>query len=447
MNRRYRLLVAVMIAFSGVGAGTAGASVPPPVNDLELHSVLIFSRHGMRGPTEAVTCAQSSTDCLNALGQDPWPTLGVAAGNLTTAGGERATSMGQFYRQLYARYNLLPATGCPSASQVGFISDTVERTMVTAGSVMNGMFAGCLMSALTVYPELYTPPSSCTVPPSLQQTATNQLIGSWQTLIQNRLTAPLQKMSAIVGPLQEVMCKQYRLNANCKLTDLPTSGTPPAAIQLLSQSTEQLIMQYGSGLPAAQVGWGRVVKPLSLQSMSAALSEVNAIHAAYDWALDYPSQVATLEGSQVMSVLLKTLSAQAALATPSFMFVASHDTLILNVAGMLGLKWQLDSYQPFQVPPGGAIAIELWKDKGNGDLTARMVYYAQTIDQLHANTPLTLEKPPAYQVLDVPNCADGPGGTCPWTSLNTIATAASTKACINTAVYNQPYPIGQGASD
>lgn len=422
-------------AFAPVSAATA----PEIPEGSTLQSVLLFSRHGMRGPTEAVDCelaGQSGRQnaCLNALGDKPWPSLDVAAGNLTAAGAERAATLGRYYRARYVDYGLLPAAECPAVGNVAFISDGVERTIVTAGAVMNGMFPGCFLNPLSVNPGLYTPPSSCASTPAQQSAAALSLIGgSWQNALNGPLKEPLAAMSKVIGPLQAEMCGLYKMKAGCTLADLPTDANPPAAVGILSQPTEQFIMQYGSGLPESKVGWG-LIPSATGKSIVEGVREVNAIHAFHDWAWYYPPETAQLGGSQTLAVIADLLGQQESGKLP-FIFLASHDNLILNVAGMLGLSWRLDGYQPNQVPPGGAIAVERWTRPDRAGTFVRMVYYAQTIEQLHKNTPLTLENPPASQVLSLAQCLDGSENACTWTKFQALTNRVVNAACVNPAAF------------
>jgi 4-phytase/acid phosphatase len=95
---------------------------------------------------------------------------------------------------------------------------------------------------------------------------------------------------------------------------------------------------------------------------------------------------------------------------------------------MLGLSWQLEGYARYQVPPGGAIAFELWRTPA-GPLATRLVYFAQTIEQLHANPPLTSASPPAAEILPIGGCK-GDGGTCAFADFTTLAGRAIEPACV-----------------
>ena len=57
-------------------------------------------------------------------------------------------------------------------------------------------------------------------------------------------------------------------------------------------------------------------------------------------------------------------------AAPSnFVVYVGHDTNIANVAGLLGLQWQIGDYPRNDVAPGAALAFEVRRDKSPKRIT------------------------------------------------------------------------------
>jgi 4-phytase/acid phosphatase len=422
------------LCFVGAGAaqdgGAAAQSVfQPPDPGWTLKGVVLLSRHGMRGPTMAVTCdAAGAHDCLDAVGSDPWPTLDVSAGHLLLGGYERVRTLGRFYRQRYAGAGLIPEQGCPARHSVYFASDAVERTIMTAGAIMDGMFPGCFLENLVIEPGIYRGPA-CGYDRQQAQAASLKLIGgSWAKVAESRLAGPLAAMDKIVGPLKPDVCQAKGLSAPCSAASVKVTDDDPGAIAFLSAPAEQFIMQYGSGLSAGETGWGRIESATG-KPIAEAIAYVNEIHAFGDWASATAPYQASKRGSQTLSTVLRNLTDIADGKRARFRFLASHDNDILSVAGLLGLSWQLDGYARFQVPLGGAIAFELWQPP-SGAAAIRLVYWAQTISQLHANAPITLAEPPAIEVLPVGGCATGSGSSCSWPEFAAIAGRAIDPACV-----------------
>jgi hypothetical protein len=81
------------------------------------------------------------------------------------------------------------------------------------------------------------------------------------------------------------------------------------------------------------------------------------------------------------------------------------------------MHWLLPGYQPDFCAPGGALVFELRQIRGTEDYLVRVFYTAQTFDQLHNLTPLSLTNPPATMQLLVP------GGTNSATNLDVCFTS------------------------
>ncbi|MBN8909882.1 MAG: histidine-type phosphatase, partial [Rhodospirillales bacterium] len=155
-----RAVRAALFVLASVITLPALAALPPPPPDATLKAVVLLSRHGMRGPTDAIRCSgPEDSHCLDAVAHDPWPDLDVSAGHLTAPGYDRVVTMGRFYRALYAEAGLFPAQGCPAPGSVAFRTDAVERTTMTAGAISDGMFPGCDPAPLVITPRLYDGPA------------------------------------------------------------------------------------------------------------------------------------------------------------------------------------------------------------------------------------------------------------------------------------------------
>jgi 4-phytase/acid phosphatase len=310
---------------AAAGESPAGMAVNPalqaPAAGWTLKGAVLLSRHGIRGPTVAVDCGPDAgpKGCLDAVGTDPWPTLGVAAGHLVPEGYHRVRALGRFYRQRYAEAGLLPVQGCPAAGSVSFASDADERTIVTAGAVMDGMFAGCALDGLAVVPEIYRGPT-CGYDKAAAAAASRQLVGgSWAKVAAGPLAGPLAAMDRIVGPLRPEICRAKGLAPPCSAAQIQATADDPGAIDFLSQPVEQLIMQYGSGTPASEVGWGRI-EAATGKPIAAGIGYLNEIHALHDRAGGMPSYQAHKRGSPVLALVLRDLEEIAAGKDAAFRF-------------------------------------------------------------------------------------------------------------------------------
>jgi 4-phytase / acid phosphatase len=80
-----------------------------------------------------------------------------------------------------------------------------------------------------------------------------------------------------------------------------------------------------------------------------------------------------------------------------------HDSTIDAIGGLFGLNWWIPGAQMDPVLPGGALVLELWRREGQDNaFYVRTSYVAQTLDQLHEASPLSLENPPSRSPVFVP---------------------------------------------
>lgn len=422
-------LAVVLVAGLLCGAAVAGP-LDPPGAGWQLKGTVILSRHGMRAVTIAVRCGgvEKPGDCLDALGADRWPNPAVVSGHLTMAGFERMRVMGDFYRRHYAQAGLFPPVECPPASRIGFISDGVERTLLTAGAVMDGMFPGCLLPNLEVRPKLYHGPA-CGFEEAQARAASVALAGATPAeLMRGELARPLAALDAVLGPFRPEACAAHGVPAPCSLATLAAKGDGFDGLHIAAATAEQFIMQYGAGLPAEGIGWGRLPAATGA-ALPAAIMEVNALHAANERIAFMPRYQAVKRGTPVLAPVLASLTALAAGKGPAFTFYSSHDTLMLALAGMLDLNWTPPGFNPYQLPPGGAFAFELWQPP-TGEVTLRLVYITQSLDQLRSGAVLDAANPPAATPVEIGACGADPAGLCAWSRFSALAQAASDPACL-----------------
>ncbi len=450
-----RALTLALLAVAAAPAGaqeaptSAAATASPAATTLPplpaappgwtLKGVVLLSRHGMRAPTHSVHCTGAPENCLNAVAEQPWPTLGVSAGHLTISGAERTRRLAGFYRAHYAAEGLFPAQDCPDPDRVAYLTDGVERTIVTAGAMMDGMFPGCFLHPLKVKPGLYHGPR-CGYAPAAALAASQALAGgSFATLENGALAGAIAQLDTVLGPFRPEGCAANGASAPCSLATLPRRADAPGALRLASPLAEQFLMQYGMGLPENEVAWGRLPAATGLP-LGAAVTAVNVLHAESERLMNMPRYQAEKLGSPVAAPVLAALERLADGHGPAFTFFSSHDTLILNAAGLLGLSWHLPGFHPYQVPPGGGIAFELWQPPA-GELMLRPVYYAQTLDQLRSDAELSDAAPPSSTLVAVAGCAGGADGFCSWPAFRAMAEGAIDRQCVGA----RPHGAGRAA--
>ena len=92
--------------------------------------------------------------------------------------------------------------------------------------------------------------------------------------------------------------------------------------------------------------------------------------------------------------------------------LAGHDGTITMLAGLLGLNWHLPGFAAGEASPGGALIFELWRRGATKEPFVRVLYAAQTLDQMRNMVPLSADRPPAIAEVAVPGCRN-PRSGCP----------------------------------
>src|SRR5262249_38731868 len=164
--------------------------------------------------------------------------------------------------------------------------------------------------------------------------------------------------------------------------------------RLASTFTENFLLEYTNGMSGLQFGWGR----LNVSN----LQQVMALHTTYADLMRRTPYLARARGSNLLNYVLRSLEqavsgkiVKGAAAAPDTQLavISGHDTNLSNLSGMLGMSWLLPSYQPDDVPPGSALIFSLWQLPDSGGHSIRVQFIAQTLDQMHDATPLSLSDP------------------------------------------------------
>jgi len=167
---------------------------------------------------------------------------------------------------------------------------------------------------------------------------------------------------------------------------------------------ESLVMAYADGRDFA--GW----RGIDASTIGAALPIYGA---ALDLTTRTP-EVGRQSSTYLAMRLLATLQRGArepVLADPvgkdeKIVLLAGHDGTITMLAGLLGLDWHLPGYAAGEASPGGALIFELWRRGATREPFVRVLYTAQTLDQMRNMVPLNADRPPAIAEVPVPGCTD-----------------------------------------
>jgi 4-phytase/acid phosphatase len=193
---------------------------------------------------------------------------------------------------------------------------------------------------------------------------------------------------------------------------------------------ENLLLEYTEGMDAANVGWGRV----DLNKLRGLMQ----LHTASEDISGRTEYIARVQASNLMFHVLASMvqateetSVPGALTKPGdrLLVLVGHDTNLANISGALHLNWLIDGRMD-DTPPGGALVLEMWKERGSTAYFVRTYYTAQTLEQMRASSSLTLASPPAVAPVFIPSCGL-PDGFCAWDAFQTAVRAGIDSKFVN----------------
>ena len=410
--------------FVCLGAAAVYAQVAPPPAP-ELRFAVIMTRHGVRSPTW-------KTERLNQYSTEAWPDWGVPPGDLTPHGKALMELFAAYDRAYLAQAGLLSAKGCDDAARLFLWADTDKRTIETGRALASGMFPDCGVQVRSL-PEgtddpLFSPLAVGIGHPDRALAVASVLgrIGTNPGLLLEAYRPAFETMQQVLlGCTPGAKCPPEGTSVKQSLFGLTTSVTQgkgdrladfAGSLSTASTFAEVFLLEYTNGMTDKALGWGRVNESNLRQMMT--------LHTVYSDLSRRTPYLACTNSSNMLSHLLKAMEqavtgkvVPGALGKPGdkVVVMVGHDTQISNFAGMLGLSWLIDGYQPDDTPPGGALVFELWRYPVTGDYKVRTYYMTQTLEQMRKALPLTLDSPPAKAPLFVPGCSTADEGfACGW---------------------------------
>jgi 4-phytase/acid phosphatase len=372
--------------------------------------VVIVSRHGVRAPTW-------DTARLNQYSAEPWPEWGVPPGNLTPHGRELIRLMGAYYRDWLSGEHLIRRDGCQAATRIYIRADKDQRTVETGRAIAESIQPGCGIGVHAQEEGGSDPLFSGAGTPDPERSL---------AAVRDRLGTRPQHL--IAGHRAAFDALQFILRGRADVPDDFSVCLKGKSVELTgpfatgSTFSENLLLEYADGMQGAALGWGR----LTLDN----LNRVLELHAVYTDLMRRTPYMARARGSNLLAHVLRSMeqaasgkSTAGALGQPAdvLLVLSGHDTNLSNLSGMLGLSWNLPGYQPDDTPPGGALIFSLWRDSDTGQLSVKLRYLAQTLDQMRNANSLSVAAPPASQDVSMPGCdaAQGDEG-CPWETARVV---------------------------
>jgi len=430
LNRSTHPSIALLLCLFtsvGVSAQVANTKAAPSATGDRLKLVVVLSRHGVRSPTWTL-------DRLNSYSALPWPAFSVDPGILTPRGYELLKRFGAYDRAAYASQGLLTAQGCADVASTYIWADTDQRTLASGHALAESLYPSCALLVHSLAEGENDPifhPVVDNVAPAVADAAYSELskrVADLQTGNTNDLLAQLQRI--LLGCKPDADCKPA--HAPEMLLDGKTAVARGAGdkfvtlkgpIPLGSSFAEDLLLEYGDGMPMSSVGWGNVDE--------AEIGRLLALHSVYFGLIHQTPTLAKVEASNMVEYITRTL-AQGVTGKPmegakgkpgdKLVVFVGHDTNIAGVASLLGLHWHLDGRDE-DTPPGTELSFELWQS-ADGTYSVRTKVAMQTLHQLRELSPLTPADPPAAQTV-VPAGCTANGNSCGWTEFLSLSKQAT----------------------
>jgi 4-phytase/acid phosphatase len=381
-----------------------------------LQKVVIVTRHGVRSPTW-------KPEKLNQYSSEKWADFGVAPGELTAHGRKLMRQMGVYYGEIFA--DLLSDKGCGNAKKVYFWADTDQRTLETGRALAAGILPGCEIKINSkeagASDALFNAVEAGIAKPNanLSLAAVRGRIGGKMNVLLEVYRPQFDLLNRILNPngkaAKSILADAVELNR--EKGNIAMSG----ALSHASTLSENLMLEYANGMSGEQFGWGRL--------SAADLRQIMILHTAYSELMRRTPYLAQARGSNLLNRVLLTLeqsvknkptSGALGLSDSKIVFIVGHDTNISNLSGLLNLSWVLESYQPNDAPPGGALIFSLWKST-DGEFSVRVQFVTQKLEQMHKAVAPNKENPPLKANLFVPGCsAADENFSCRWSDFQRV---------------------------
>ena len=375
-----------------------------------LEQIIIFGRHSIRSSvTDTNTLAQFSTNSYPVF-------VGVPTGYLTPHGREAERLLGSYFHDYLIHEGLLTGNASTDLSRSYFRANSIQRSNVTAAKFGEG-----LIPDATIPVHSYSLLDVNTGRP-VPDPVFDPILANVATAIPGRAEAEVQGIYGSGAAIAFAYSGEYSLTRSVLFppssVDPTTQAVTLAAytpisftggsindggLSVMNDAIDPFVMQYADGFPLEDVAWGRLTLDTLSQQTRLIVLQLNIEMR--------PPYIDRVQSSNAGSHVLRTMSqAVSGSHLPGafgdgksrVLVIISSDAYVEGLAGLLGLHWQLPSYQPDFIGPGGALVFELRQSKKSKGYLVRVFYTAQTFDQLRNLTSLTLEASPATMQLTIP---------------------------------------------
>lgn len=356
----------------------------------QLKEVVILSRHNIRAPL---------SDNGSALGRLPphaWTHWSSGASELTTRGGVLETMMGQYFRKWVVTEGLFKENAVPTASEVNFYANSMQRTIATAQYFSSGFMPLANLHINHRYTAskmdpVFTPRLT-KLSEAFKQEAMKQIaaMGGKKGIvgINEKLKDSYEVTARVLDLKDSPACKSgeacafddYNTQIIFKLFDEPKMK---GSMKLANSASDAFILQYYEEPDAKKAAFGH---DISLDEWT----KIAKIKDVYGDVLFTAPVVAANVAHPLIQYIFDELNSEGR----KFTFLCGHDSNIASVDAALGVEdYELPQSIEKKTPIGSKLVFEKWADASGREYVAVNLVY-QTTDQLRNVTMLDLQNPP-----------------------------------------------------
>jgi 4-phytase / acid phosphatase len=388
--------------------GAVGRAEPASSGD-ELKLAIIVSRHGVRAPLQ-------SNEAMAKYAAQPWPKWESAPAIQTPRGNQLIALMGDYYRMRFMASGLLSGDPATDGPLVYVRADDDQRTIET-GRIIGKSLVPVGEPDVHALAEgtadpLFEPYKAHVGHPDAALAAASVLgrVGGNLGNLDRAYAPQFAELKGILwgaaAPQSTPLDGPSELESGQK--DYPVRLSGP--LRVAEGCTDSLLLEYTDGMPASDVGWGKVDEKV--------MTDLLTLHELFFDLVSRTFYLAQVNASNIASHILDTLE-QGAEGQPvpgalgpsgeHIVVLVGHDSTIAGIGGLFGMNWSVPGTQMNPLLPGGALVFELWKRSGQDGYYVRTSYVTQTLEQLRDVAPLSMDSPPALAPVFVPGC----GGPAP----------------------------------
>lgn len=375
-----------------------------------LKEVVVLSRHNIRAPL----CDEGSI--LGQATTHRWHPWSAATGELTTRGGVVETMMGQYFRKWLATQKLLEENRTPSADEVLFYANSMQRTIATAQYFAAGLMP---VQGIDIFhrfaPSKMDPvfrPQITKLTPKYESEALAEIAEKWGGKHLKRANDMLADSYSIISKVLDLKeSPAYKAGTLRSLADDSCSvslksGEEPIMNGGLLNATiisDALCLQYYEQPDNRKAAFGHDISETDWEKIA-------LVKDTYQQILFGCPSVAVNTAHPLLVFINDELHA----ADRKFTFLCGHDSNIASVTTALGVKpYSLPEAIEKQTPIGCKLVFEKWADAEGRLFVAINIVYP-TLNQLRNLRLIDADNRPMVQPLQLQGIETNVDGLYAW---------------------------------